>query len=401
MGTYKEKYEKALERARISRLQLLDIGEEATEIEHIFPELRESEDEKNRKRLIEYLKFSLKGAEEQDEAGCNRQKDIEAFKWGISWLEKQGKPKEKPTKKQVWDYCNKISSEWWQISMDKWNTLTDEDKNKYNQFIGFNDFSDTLMNITAGALFQLIDTGKLEYEEGSLLLEKPDDTPKPLEVTNAMNEKQVEKKLAESISQLTIQGKGFYKICPYCKERMVRDDSKVYTSMPPQYEYNCPKCGTMEFDTVMYDNPEMEEQKPTDKVEPKFEDERMFSGLISIVEGWYNTMSEEEKEYYGDCGYVNWLNSIKDRVQPKQEWSKDDKKQLDRAIYMMEQLGMTKSWDDVYNWLKSLKPQKHWKPSEEQMSMLTRVCSNLHLRASMDADRMDEFLDELKTLCDT
>ena len=30
--------------------------------------------------------------------------------------------------------------------------------------------------------------------------------------------------------------------------------------MPPQYGYNCPKCGTMEFDTVMYDNPEMEEQ---------------------------------------------------------------------------------------------------------------------------------------------
>lgn len=76
--------------------------------------------------------------------------------------------------------------------MDKWNTLADEDKNKYNQFIGFNDFSDTLMNITAGALFQLIDTGKLEYEEGSLLLEKPDDTPKPLEVMDVMNEKQGE-----------------------------------------------------------------------------------------------------------------------------------------------------------------------------------------------------------------
>ncbi len=33
--------------------------------------------------------------------------------------------------------------------------------------------------------------------------------------------------------------------------------------MPPQYGYNCPNCGTMEFDTVMYDNPEMEEQNPT------------------------------------------------------------------------------------------------------------------------------------------
>ena len=55
----------------------------------------------------------------------------------------------------------------------------------------------------------------------------------------------------------------------------------------------------------------------------------------------------------------NRVKSLKDRMwlQPKQEWSENDKEQLDRAIYMMEQLDMTKSWDDVYNWLKSLKPQ--------------------------------------------
>ena len=69
-----------------------------------------------------------------------------------------------------------------------------------------------------------------------------------------------EQKPVESISQLTVQGKGVYKICPHCKSRMIRDDSKVYTSMPPQYGYNRPKCGAMEFDTVMYDNPEIEEQ---------------------------------------------------------------------------------------------------------------------------------------------
>ena len=73
-------------------------------------------------------------------------------------------------------------------------------------------------------------------------------------------EKQKEQK--EQKSRLTVKGNGVYKICPRCKSRMIRDISKVYTSMPPQYGYNCPKCGTMEFDTVMYDNPEMEEQKP-------------------------------------------------------------------------------------------------------------------------------------------
>lgn len=78
-------------------------------------------------------------------------------------------------------------------------------------------------------------------------------------------EENPEQKPAESISQPTVQGKGVYKICPRCKERMVRDDSMVYTSMPPQYRYECPKCGESECDTVMYDNPEMEEQKPANE----------------------------------------------------------------------------------------------------------------------------------------
>lgn len=158
-------------------------------LETLIPELTEDEDERIRKKLITFFhKFPYTNLYDED----LNAKDV------LSWLEKQGESKEKPTKEQVWDYCNKISHEWWQITMNKWKTLTDEEKDKYNQFIGFNDFSDMLMNITAGALFQLRDTGKLEYEEGSLLLEKPDDTPKPLEVTNAINEKQCEQEPAWS-----------------------------------------------------------------------------------------------------------------------------------------------------------------------------------------------------------
>lgn len=137
------------------------------------PELIEDEDEKIRKELIDFIKSRLAGFPQ-----CEKY---------IAWLEKQGKLNEKPTRDQVWDYCSKISGEWWQIAMNKWNTLSDEEKSKYNQFIGFNDFSDALMNITAGALFQLMDTGKLEYEEGSLLLEKPCDTITPIEEQDEQN----------------------------------------------------------------------------------------------------------------------------------------------------------------------------------------------------------------------
>jgi len=85
---------------------------------------------------------------------------------------------------KIWDFCSKTSHEWWQIAMNKWNTLSDEEQKKYNQFIGFNDFSDYLMNIMAGALMKLRNTGKLDYEEGSLLLEKKQ---KPFDVGNSNN----------------------------------------------------------------------------------------------------------------------------------------------------------------------------------------------------------------------
>ena len=79
-------YDKAIE--RVKKLKNTT-AEEETIINHIFPELHENEDERIRKRLIDCLKHSLRGAEEQDAAGCSRQKDIEAYKWGIAFLEKQ------------------------------------------------------------------------------------------------------------------------------------------------------------------------------------------------------------------------------------------------------------------------------------------------------------------------
>ena len=75
-----KRYDEAIERAKLSRLQLLDIGEEATEIEYIFPELKESEDEMIIKELISFVsndgwKFTKLTKEEK--------------KSWIAWLEKQ------------------------------------------------------------------------------------------------------------------------------------------------------------------------------------------------------------------------------------------------------------------------------------------------------------------------
>ena len=91
-------YDEASERAKLSRLQLLDIGEEATEIEHIFPELKESEDDVMRK-------MAIKAVYAPEAQSCIKS-------WGINpddviaWLEKQGEQKneERKSKFKVGDW---------------------------------------------------------------------------------------------------------------------------------------------------------------------------------------------------------------------------------------------------------------------------------------------------------
>ena len=73
----------------------------------------------------------------------------------------------------------------------------------------------------------------------------------------------------------------------------------------------------------------------------------------------------------------SWLKSLPDRfnLQPKQEWSEEDKRNIDRAVfyvrYYQRTNGNTDGSKECIDWLKSLRPI--WKPSEEQMHYLKKV----------------------------
>lgn len=78
---------------------------------------------------------------------------------------------------------------------------------------------------------------------------------------------------------------------------------------------------------------------------------------------------------------LNWLKSLRDRLQPqpKQEWGKEDEVMLQTTIDTLEdfskgKLPLSDSGYDIaiaeIQWLKSLKPQPHWKPTEAQMNAL-------------------------------
>lgn len=97
-------------------------------------------------------------------------------------LKENKEPKELPySDAEAKEFASKVSHEWWQMVMNEWNTLTEDEKKKYNQYIGFNDFSDHLMNILRSVLLGLKRNGKLIYEEGSLFSE-PDQKPTEIEL---------------------------------------------------------------------------------------------------------------------------------------------------------------------------------------------------------------------------
>ena len=80
---YKEKYERALERAK-DMLAYKEVRQE--DMEYLFPELEESEDEKIRKAIHIYLDW-LDGRKEYQPKGKYTIRDM------IVWLEKQGEKK--------------------------------------------------------------------------------------------------------------------------------------------------------------------------------------------------------------------------------------------------------------------------------------------------------------------
>lgn len=108
------------------------------------------------------------------------------------------------------------------------------------------------------------------------------------------------------------------------------------------------------------------------------EDEKTLNEIFSVAARASlrkNTLFGKSYDY---IKWQNWLKSLRDRVQqPKHEWSEEDKDMIryignaltcnESAKYLEEKgIDMIKA----HCWLESFKPQKQWKPSDEQMNAL-------------------------------
>lgn len=103
--------------------------------------------------------------------------------------------------------------------------------------------------------------------------------------------------------------------------------------------------------------------------------------------------SEEDEYYYGIIQYIlnnecvgktdkenaiNWFKSLKDRVQPKQEWSEEEQQIIkDAACIILDCVNTAETkkeeerLEELADKLQDLKPHNTWKPSEEQLRVLT------------------------------
>ena len=75
----------------------------------------------------------------------------------------------------------------------------------------------------------------------------------------------------------------------------------------------------------------------------------------------------------------DWLKLLKDKVQPKQEWSEKDKSMMESILsklYSDENVNSDEYYK-YHHWFKSLKEKYTWKPSDEQMKRLKGTINSL------------------------
>ena len=113
------------------------------------------------------------------------------------------------------------------------------------------------------------------------------------------------------------------------------------------------------------------------KQEWSAEDERMLSRCIKSIESSKN-FAETQTFKEAKDKEKEWLILLPERfnLQQKQEWSDEDEKMLWGFTAWIPEEELAKhniTRNSILEKLKSIRPQPHWKPSEEQMKFLKRI----------------------------
>lgn len=360
---FKEKVIKLLKSKELSK-------EEKEKLANIFPELKESEDEKIRTELIGMVKEDWPG-----------RRDI------LAWLEKQ-----KPSKAFI-------------VEKDKWYVCV---KNF--------EMSDGSCAYIQGHLYKGDDRGCLQNEQGCWFgfWENSGEKYFRLATNKELIKKQGEQKpvgwseedkeMIDSIINaidVNIAASDYHEIeswlkdlkergLPQPKQEWDEEDERMCCLIISHFESH-----KLNHEYITTDDKVIKWIKSLKKSRTKQGccecDEIDIQAAIEICE---------------NAGYdliANRLKSIKTEVQPQQEWSEEDEIALADALWCCKQAAsIAKDENDMgniwfaENWLKSLKERCTWKPSEEQMEALDSATENCAYSEYQDC--LKELIEQLKKL---
>jgi len=135
------------------------------------------------------------------------------------------------------------------------------------------------------------------------------------------------------------------------------------------------------------------EQKP---IEWSEEDERHCCNII-----WHlrNSMNNGDGDRGCSAGvYEDWLKSLKDRVQPKRDWSEEDIVAIDCAAEVLSK--DLPSLAASIKRLKFLRPQHQWKPTKAMLDPLNWAKSEFHPDCKDTMDNLTYLYNEIEQLYD-
>ena len=355
---------------------------------HILPELKESEDELTwLKRFIEEeidcLSFDIRDSEDRVK--------LKNLQRSISWLEKQG---EKETVSKV-----KIGEKYRCSNSVRYTCF------QRGKVYEVKDSFDAAMISLCSDYFVLVDDN---------VEQKPDKVEPKFKVGDIVKHK--------TNPYLTYVLKRFTDDGNYEFHAIGKDGTEGETC----------------FAVVKYqDDWELVEQKPA----WSGEDELRMENILSVIEGhgypmeveWIKSLKDrvrpqpkqewsKDDEYYrniimyclnGECvgnadkkNAVLWLKSL--RPQPQQEWDEEDERKISRIYSIIRQAADTHAFSttcrligdkeciELQDFLKSLRPQNRWKPTEEQLKSLARA-GNRCISVD-DAKILTKLLEQLKKL---
>ena len=337
---YKEKYEQALENFKKIKSANSDNKELVNFIEYEYPELRESEDERIRKEIIQSIQDNM----------CVIHKDK-----CIAWLEKKGE--QKPIETDM-----EFKAGDWIVCFDNEGEISIPEKvvGFFGNKVRLVDIDGVFMTCPKSILKQYHLWTIQDAEDGDVLAVNN-------EVFIYAHRKQL---YSIAVAHCFVDSAGgFYLDGEF---GYMENGNLISLATKEQRDTLFAKMKEAGYE---WDAGKKELKKIEHKSAWSEEDEKCFIELDTII--YQNSSLEDYNRLY------NWLKSLKDRVQPlaKQEWSEEDEHYKNGLIGLVEdsKAGLPinlkgKAADKCIYWLKSRKPR--WKPSDTQMSMLLAVLND-------------------------